>query len=349
MWCVNCHQAFSWKTGEIDNGVVHNPHFYQYERDANNGELPRQAGDVLCGGLIAWHHLNGTVIRHLNAIEILTEKYSEKHIIHEVINKLMYLHRFMSHITYVTIDSLRQKVRELADTEKTRISYILKGITQEELATSVYKTDVNRRKTTELLNIYELINVVGIEMFTTIINFERLPGTDTIYQYLETIMIEIERFQNLLDYCNEQFANISITYNNNVVQLIKNDNKIIICTKKFKKGEIKEIEELNQKKNEIERKHMDKFGIPLFVTCLRNFVQEQAMEGQDEKNLKTTNNLNDKIKLLRGNKNETINVIHHHFRRRRRANMPDEDPLLEEVAENLMNEFDAAEMAIEID
>lgn len=30
MWCVQCHTAFSWRTGKIENGHVHNPHYWQY-------------------------------------------------------------------------------------------------------------------------------------------------------------------------------------------------------------------------------------------------------------------------------------------------------------------------------
>ena len=51
MWCTKCHTAFSWKTGKIDKGMVHNPHFFQYQQTANNGAVARNPGDVACGGL----------------------------------------------------------------------------------------------------------------------------------------------------------------------------------------------------------------------------------------------------------------------------------------------------------
>jgi hypothetical protein len=46
MWCVKCHTTFSWKTGAISQGVVHNPHFYQERQQAM-----RTPGDIPCGGL----------------------------------------------------------------------------------------------------------------------------------------------------------------------------------------------------------------------------------------------------------------------------------------------------------
>lgn len=49
MWCVKCHTTFSWKTGMITRGVVHNPHFYDYRRQAM--QQHRAPGDIPCGGL----------------------------------------------------------------------------------------------------------------------------------------------------------------------------------------------------------------------------------------------------------------------------------------------------------
>ena len=54
MWCTECHVAFSWKTGRFENGVVHNPHFYQWQRNNNNGVAPRVAGDNPCENLPDW-------------------------------------------------------------------------------------------------------------------------------------------------------------------------------------------------------------------------------------------------------------------------------------------------------
>ena len=55
MWCTQCHVAFSWKTGRRVNGVVHNPHFYQWQAQ-DGGAAPLQPpGAQVCGGLpTAW-------------------------------------------------------------------------------------------------------------------------------------------------------------------------------------------------------------------------------------------------------------------------------------------------------
>lgn len=51
MWCTRCHVAFSWSTGRvITSGVFHNPHYFEWRR-RGGGPVPRQPGDVPCGGL----------------------------------------------------------------------------------------------------------------------------------------------------------------------------------------------------------------------------------------------------------------------------------------------------------
>lgn len=40
------------KTLEIEKGIIHNPHYFEYMRNhADGGAIPRQHGDEMCGGL----------------------------------------------------------------------------------------------------------------------------------------------------------------------------------------------------------------------------------------------------------------------------------------------------------
>ena len=61
MWCTQCHVAFSWRTGEIDHGNIHNPHALAWKR--KNGNLGRNLRDVPCGGLPNNHRLDDFINR----------------------------------------------------------------------------------------------------------------------------------------------------------------------------------------------------------------------------------------------------------------------------------------------
>lgn len=62
MWCTECYTAFDWVSGEICKGIIHNPHYFEYKRQAaENGIIPRNPLDVRCGGMpepyVLRHHL----------------------------------------------------------------------------------------------------------------------------------------------------------------------------------------------------------------------------------------------------------------------------------------------------
>ena len=44
MFCIQCHTAFSWKTGEIEQGIIHNPEYFRMLR-AGNIQDPRHRQD----------------------------------------------------------------------------------------------------------------------------------------------------------------------------------------------------------------------------------------------------------------------------------------------------------------
>jgi len=49
IFCVNCHTAWNWKTGGLITRNIHNPHYSEYLASQNNGIVPRNPLDILCG------------------------------------------------------------------------------------------------------------------------------------------------------------------------------------------------------------------------------------------------------------------------------------------------------------
>ena len=231
MWCTECKVGFNWLTGKIETKNIHNPHYYDYIKNNTNGNLNRNVGDVQCGGLINYYNLNRHIIRAL-------QRYQDKDDA-LILKKLENIHRTINHITYNEIQNTRAKIELLENCKELRANYILKKITKEEMSKQIYINDKLRRKNQEILHVYELLSVYGIEFFRDLENNEYYKtfgasSLDTFKIYLNNSFIQ---FSNLIKYCNNQFANVSATYNLSIMQI--SITTFIIYNNKFKISELK--------------------------------------------------------------------------------------------------------------
>tara|TARA_B100001175_G_scaffold246147_1_gene212793 strand:- start:1779 stop:3305 length:1527 start_codon:yes stop_codon:yes gene_type:complete len=258
MWCTECKVAFNWNTGKvIYGGQIHNPHYYQYMRNQNNGEqAPRNPGDVLCGGLVPYYTLTGlnrfissfskpewfNTLKTYNIVNKFIQEYDITSV-NTFTLITMELHRVINHITNVNLIHCRQKVRHLDNNDELTVQYILNRKTKQELATNILKNDTARKKHTELLNIYELLSVIGIEKFNNLshiyskISIKDSRKIDDLINVLHSIISLITEYNTLLEYCNKQFVEISKTYNQSVIIVIYKPD---ICRYELKTGKFKE-------------------------------------------------------------------------------------------------------------
>jgi len=204
MWCPQCKVAFSWTTGKIDNGVVHNPHFYQFQRQANGGVAPRNPGDVPCGDMITWAQLSRKILANIPTSTAESEALGE-------------LHRTVAHIRAVELPALRHKITLYVEdnNEAIRVRYILSHCSKDDMARLLYHNLKQLTKAQEELHVLELLATTGVDFFQTLVN-SSLKGP----AYFLLVQTELAQLENLRLYCNAQLAQISVTYSQNVKWLM---------------------------------------------------------------------------------------------------------------------------------
>jgi hypothetical protein len=221
MWCTECKNAFSWKSGKIETGVIHNPHFFEYQRSTINNpdDLTHINNNQLnmcnTNNIPEFYLFKSNVLKPLSRISISTKncKYDN------TITDLTKIYKLMGHITRVEITRLNFDINNCSDNEYYRILYINKIITKEELTKEVYTKDKHRRKIVEILNVYNLIGNVGKDILNGLLNLTY----KTNKEFINVVLEQIQVFNNLTDYCNNQFKIISASYNC-VTPLFKNYN-----------------------------------------------------------------------------------------------------------------------------
>jgi len=149
MYCTSCHTPFSWKTGQIVTGVIHNPHFYEWQRQQNGGVAPRVPGDVPCGGL-PW----------INIVRaILVSRKQED-------NGITRCHRMINHIR--EIEMIRYPDRMgVTNNSDLRVMFLMHIIDEETWKRNLKMRQKRAEKDREIHQILEMFHISATDIFNT--------------------------------------------------------------------------------------------------------------------------------------------------------------------------------------
>jgi len=195
MWCIDCHTAFSWTTGAIVNGIVHNPHYYEYLRKQGGGAAPRNAGDVPCGGVPYWRHLYAAV----DKVDDPTKKLIQA------------IHRITSEISDQHIGGYQGHFN-VNDNGDLGVQYLIKEIDKEAMKKELVKRELKRNKQVAIRAILEMFVNTSTMMLTQIVN-EKPTKTEDLYPLLLA-------YENLRVYVNDSLLNVSRMKNCTVPQIM---------------------------------------------------------------------------------------------------------------------------------
>jgi hypothetical protein len=185
MWCVECNTAWDWVSGRIVNGVIHNPHYYEFLK--KNGGIPRAVGDVPCGGLPNIR----TIFSRLGKMD---DKDKSEMIIRNVGN----IHQFVNHIHHIYMNLAEAPTYQSA-LKKLRIMYILGRMDEDTFSSNIYKEDKKNKKNMKKMELIQMVDNVGTDLLQTFAQFKNGIDTDAYERMIDLIY----GFTRIVIYFNE--------------------------------------------------------------------------------------------------------------------------------------------------
>ena len=202
MWCVVCHTAFSWATGQIETSRIHNPHYYEMLRNMSaNGEIPREPENI-CNddntGMPDNHQIQILLQTKINDLEYNT--FSKQ---------ILSITRQIFHILYDHPNTFQEKYDK--SKRELRIKYLMNNITEEEWKKELQRKEKKYEKTLNTYQVIKTLDIIGGDIVRSI----PTKNINTIY----------DDFEKLRHYINDGLYKVGTQYSNNY----KNINKEWFC------------------------------------------------------------------------------------------------------------------------
>ena len=155
MFCVRCHTAFSWNTGMIDKGRIHNPHYFEWLRQKRTAVI-REIGDIPCGGLPDWEFVQSKLIQLDVFIPILS-----------------YLNMVYKTTEFIQNQEIRKyHVVQGRDEilNKVAVDYMAEIITEQQWRNTIFQVERKKEINTEKRLVLDMMLAVLIDIFRDIVD-----------------------------------------------------------------------------------------------------------------------------------------------------------------------------------
>lgn len=207
MYCIKCHTAFSWNTGNLERGTIHNPEYYRWMRE-NGNIIPRNPLDI------RQNACENQLIGYLHLIRILRIYFPNLTYTNQQVKdfpqtiKIANMHRMIGHIGHINNIYQTENRNQDQTLRNMRAYYILNKITKEEFKKKLQMLEKKNNKSKKVNDIWNLLNFVLIEYIGKI--SELKVGKDDGIRIINKIIEDSEKIRT---YCNKLFYNVGKVFN----------------------------------------------------------------------------------------------------------------------------------------
>jgi len=163
MYCTQCHTAFSWNTGRIETGVVHNPHYFQYMRETGQAVPRRHNPGFACDAV---RDIGSTLVMLMSDFHLAESSVSVA-----VVDTVLQSYRHVLHVREVDLRAYRQQQVTYLDQEWRRIlrvKRLLNVLDDAGWKTALQREEKKHYKITAWVHLLEMYTTVSLETFARI-------------------------------------------------------------------------------------------------------------------------------------------------------------------------------------
>lgn len=189
MWCPSCQTTFNYNTGEIDRGIIHNPHYYEWYRKNKQALDTKANNEENCNRDINQNQM----MRHISVAFGYNTAES---------NRLYYYSRLYGHLGYMIRDIPEHDVKDVKHNLRYRIQWMLNELSDDDFKKILLKEEKQHKYNLNLRHIYTMCQTLFNDVSHKVLRCN----------YKENVLPLIDEYKEVLDYSNRSLKEVAKLY-----------------------------------------------------------------------------------------------------------------------------------------